>query len=390
MSVQQKLLSVKLAITTPEVLDRLSTIIDGLQGVSLQAGRDAARVDVLILEIGSNPEAEFETIRALIKEKVVGTLFLTSAQTTSDILLPALRAGAKEFFPQPIDSEEVKNAFRNILSEFLESEQDDEELASQGKILSVLGAKGGVGTTTFAVNLATSIQALDKEKLVALVDMNRLVGEVPLFLDIEAETNWEEIGKNFSRLDTAYLQSAMARHSSGVYVMPAPSKLDTEAHLPHGFLFQLVKTMRKFFDYIVVDGGMYFDDNLFKIFAESEAIYLVSILSLPCVINAKKLQETIYSIDGVSNGKLRIIANRYEKKAQISLAEASKIIGTDISTTIPNDYSLAMTAINNGKVLAEVSEKAKVTKVYQEIAKSVAESGAKKEPTSLFSWFGKK
>lgn len=388
MSIESKPLSVKLAIKTPEVQDRLTKIIDGFENLSMLSNHDVTRVDVLVLEIGDNPASEFETIRALLKEKVVENLFLTSAKTTSDILLPALRAGAKEFFPQPIDPEEVKGAFLKILSKSLESGQATEEPASLGKIFSVLGAKGGVGTTTFAVNLATSIQALDKNKLVALVDMNRLVGEVPLFLDLETDTNWEEIGKNFSRLDKAYLQSAMVRHSSGVYVMPAPSKLDTEIHLPAGFLFKLVKSMRQFFDYIIVDGGMYFDDSLFKIFAESEAIYLLSILSLPCVINVKKLQDTIYSIDGVSNGKLRIIANRYEKKGQIDLAEASKIIGSDISMTIPNNYSLAMRAINNGKVLAEICKKSNIARVYTEIAKSVAEP-ATKRPASLFSWFRK-
>lgn len=386
MSIQRKLLSVKLAIKTREVLVSLTKIIDGFEGFTLQEDQDASQVDVLVLEIGSDPASEFETIKALLKENVVGNLFLTSAKTTSDILLPALRAGAKEFFPQPIDPDEVKEAFYKILSESLQRAEEGEEQASLGKIFSVLGAKGGVGTTTFAVNLATSIQALDKEKLVALIDMNRLVGEVPLFLDLETDTNWEEIGKNFSRLDTAYLQSAMAEHSSGVYVMPAPSKLDTETRLPAGFLFQLVKAMRQFFDYIIVDGGMYFDEDLFKIFAESQAVYLVSILSLPCIINVKKLQESIYTTDGVSNGKLQIVANRYEKKAQLSLSEANKIVGTEISRTIPNDYSLAMAAINNGKVLAEISAKSNVAKVYKEIAESIVEPAAKR-PGSLFNWF---
>lgn len=388
MSVQHKILSVRLAVKTPDVLKRLTRIIDGFKGLSLQSGQDARRVDILILEIGSNPASEFETIKALLKEKVVGNLFLTSDKTTSDILLPALRAGAREFFPQPIDPEEVKGAFQKILSESMERERAGGKQPSLGKIYSVLGAKGGVGTTTFAVNFATSIQALDKTKLVALVDLNRFVGEVPLFLDLETETNWEDIGKNFSRLDTAYMQSAMVRHSSGVYVMPAPSKLDTERHLPAGFLFKLVRAMRQFFDYIVIDGGMYLDENLFKIFAESESIYLLSILSLPCVINVRKLQDIIYSIEGVTNGKLQIVANRYEKKAQISLAEAGKIIGADIALTIPNNYRLAMTTVNNGKVFNEVSSKSNVAKVYNKIAESVAKP-AVKSPKTFFSWFRK-
>ncbi len=386
MSTKKNPLSVQLTIKTPAVREALSKIIDGLDGFSLQDEQDAARVDVLVLEIGNNPEPEFATIRALLKENVVGSLFLTSARTTPDILLPALRAGAKEFFPQPIDPAEVIRAFQKALTSSRQSTQGGEEAKSLGKIFSVLGAKGGIGTTTFAVNLATSIQALDKKKLVALIDMNRLIGEVPLFLDLEVETNWEEIGKNFSRLDAAYLQSAMTRHSSGVYVMPAPGRFDAETQLAPGVLFQIVKSMRQFFDYIVIDGGMHFDDTLFKIFRESERVYLVAILSLPCIINVKKLQESLRVSAGVTNGKLQIIANRFEKKAQISLAEANKIIGTDISMTIPNNYPLAMESINNGKVFAEISASSTIAQVYKKLAESVVGPAIKK-PGGIFNWF---
>jgi pilus assembly protein CpaE len=386
MSIIKNPLSVRLAIKTPEVRESLTRIIDGLDEFSLQDEQNAARVDVLVLEIGNNPEAEFETIRELLQENVVGSLFLTSSKTSSDILLPALRAGAKEFFPQPIDLDEVMEAFQKVVTNSRQTRQDGEQPVSLGKIFSVMGAKGGVGTTTFAVNLASSIQALDKKKLVALIDMNRLIGEVPLFLDLEANTNWEEIGKNFNRLDAAYLQSAMARHSSGVYVMPAPSRFDAKAQLPAGSLFQIVKKMRHFFDYIIVDGGMLFDDNLFKIFKESEVVYLISILSLPCIINVRKLQESMLASGDVTNGKLRIIANRFEKKAQISRAEANKIMGAEISMTIPNNYPLAMAAINNGKVIADISKSSTVAQVYKELAESVAEP-AIKNSGGIFNWF---
>lgn len=379
-------LSVQFAIKTPEVRDSLTRIIKGVDGFFLHDDKNAQRVDILVLEIGDNPESEFQTISALLKENVVETLFLTSARMTPDVLLPALRAGAKEFFQQPINKDEVVEAFQKILLKARQNDQVGQEHSRLGKIFSVLGAKGGVGTTTFAVNLAASIQARDKEKLVALVDMNILLGEVPLFLDLETDTDWEEIGKNFSRLDAAYLQSAMARHSSGVYVLPAPSKLNTEAHLPVGFLFQLLRSMRRFFDYIVVDSGMYIDDASFKIFAESEAVYLVSILSLPCLINVRKLQESILTTGGVDKDKIHIVANRFERKAQISLPEASKIIGGDINLTIPNNYSVAMSAINNGKTIPDMAGGSDLAKVYKKLAASIVDLAIER-PGGVFRWF---
>jgi pilus assembly protein CpaE len=386
MSTQTISLSVQLAVKTTEVRATLSKIINDYDGFVLQEDKEATKVDILILEIGSDPDSEFETIQLLLKENVVGSLFLTSSRTTSDILLPALRAGAKEFFSQPIDPLEVKEAFGKVLKDSVITTEQGKGKTSLGKIYSVLGAKGGVGTTTFAVNFATSVQALDKDKQVALIDMNRLVGEVPLFLDLETDTNWEEIGKNISRLDSAYLQSAMAKHSSGVYVLPAPSKFEAEAHLPPGSLFKLIRAMRQFFDYIIVDSGMALDDSSLRIFAESEAVYLVSIMSLPCVLNVKKLQETLFTTKGIANSKIRVIANRFEKKSQISLAEAKKIIGTDISETIPNNYSLAMTAINSGKTVTEISRKSNVARVYHKLANSTIDSGLGKSGR-LFNWF---
>jgi pilus assembly protein CpaE len=386
MGIKATSLSVQFAIKTQEVLDNLTRIVRSLEGFILLDDKNAHRVDILVLEIGNSPETEFETISSLLNENVVENLFLTSARMTPDVLLPALRAGAKEFFQQPINKDEVVEAFQKILFKSRQNEVKNNTPPRLGKIFSVLGAKGGVGTTTFAVNLATSIQTRNKEMLVALVDMNILLGEVPLFLDLETDTDWEEIGKNFNRLDSAYLQSAMVRHSSGVYVLPAPSRLDTETHLPSGFLFHLLRSMRQFFDYIIVDSGMYIDDASFKIFAESETVYLVSILSLPCLINVRKLQNSILTTGGVSNDKIQVVANRYEKKAQISLSEATKIIGSEIHTTIPNNYAVAMSAINNGKSIPDVAGNSDVAKFYKKLAASIVDLAIER-PSGLFRWF---
>ncbi len=368
---KSKILSTRLAVNTPEVLQSLQEIISSLESFELQDDPQATTVDILVLEIGSDPVSELETIRTLIKEGVVGNLFVTSAKTTSDILLPALRTGAKEFFQQPIVMREVEEAFMQVAGHQDLNPIESETPPKDGKIFSVVGSKGGVGTTTFAVNLATNIQAVDSEKLVALIDMNRLVGEVPLFLDLETDFNWEEIGKNINRLDAAYLKSAMAKHSSGIYVMPAPKRIGDDSKLPQDFFVQIMQAMQKFFDFIVVDTGMYMDEVSFKIFEKSENVYLISTMSLPCIINVKRLKETMNLYGGASNGKVRVIANRFEKKSQISLAEASKMIDGEIDTTIPNDYGLTMTAINSGKALAEVGKNSNIVKVYGKIAASI-------------------
>ena len=117
MIIINKIISVRIAVKTPAVNRALEEIVSTLDGFEQQIDEKATQTDVLVLEVGDNPAKEFETVRALLKDGVVGHVFLTSAKTTTDILLPALRTGAKQFFQQPLVFKEVKQAFIDIQKE---------------------------------------------------------------------------------------------------------------------------------------------------------------------------------------------------------------------------------------------------------------------------------
>jgi len=97
--------------------------------------------------------------------------------------------------------------------------------AVKGKIFTVFGAKGGAGTSTIAVNLATGMAQLKGNPSVALVDMNLLSGDVPLFLNMKSVFNWVEVARNISRMDATYLMTVLQKHASEVHVLPAPMKM---------------------------------------------------------------------------------------------------------------------------------------------------------------------
>lgn len=376
---QPRILSTRLAVRTPDVADGLRRIVNELDGFTLQEDPTATRVDILVLEIGDDPAAELETIRSLLREGAVGQLFVTSPRATPEILLPALRTGAREFFQQPIVAAEVVDAFVQVRDSTGATAGEAADPARQGKICCVLGAKGGVGVTTFAVNLAASVQARDPEQPVALIDLNRLVGEVPLFLDLETDVSWDEIGKNINRLDFSYLKSALARHKSGMYVMPAPNWIDSASAPAPETLIQILKVMRTSFAAIVIDMGMYLDAGSLRILAMADVVYLLAILNLPCMINVKRIKESIRSYGQIDEDKIRVIANRYEKKSQITLDEAGRIIGCDIQATIPNNYGLTMAAINSGKPLAEVEKGSSLVKAYESLAATLVDKAEPKK-----------
>jgi pilus assembly protein CpaE len=208
-------LSVRLDVRNQAVRSELEAIVSSMEKFQLADSSPSSRYDILIRDIGEDVEGEFQLIHELTRNGTVGEFFLTSANTSRDVLLQALRSGAKEFLPQPINAEEVRQCLLKAL-ERQGSEAAVHSAKKPGAIIDVLGSKGGVGTTTTAVNLSASLKKLKAAGSVALVDMNLLFGEVPLFLDIKPAFNWGEIAKNISRLDAAYLMGIMVKHKSGI------------------------------------------------------------------------------------------------------------------------------------------------------------------------------
>jgi len=142
---------------------------------------DPTSCDLWILEIGDDLEKEFETIKTVKADKGK-EVFLTSSRLDPDLLIQALRAGAKEFFSQPIKKEEVKDALLKFKEHKMSVKLTQEKMRRVGKVINVMGSKGGVGTTTVAVNLATSLAQSQGSPSVVLIDMNLLFGEIPIFL----------------------------------------------------------------------------------------------------------------------------------------------------------------------------------------------------------------
>lgn len=359
--------SVRLEIKNQKVREDLKEVVSSLKEFRLQKLDDPDHGDLLILEIGDDPQKESQVINSVQRSGAIREIFVTSSRVEPEMLIRVLREGVKEFFSQPIKKEEVMNALLKF-KERKESVRLSGEKKKRGKIIDVIGSKGGVGTTTVAVNLATSLAELEGSPLVALIDMNLLFGEIPLFLDVKSVFNWGEIARNISRLDSTYLMSILSKHSSGVHVLPSPTGFDGVNVATPGIIENLLNLMRNVFDFIVIDGGQSLDDISLKILEVSDIVLLVSILSLPCLTNLKRLLWTFKRLGYPREENIKVLISRYHKKSVISLREAEETLNKKIFWKIPNDYFTTMSAINQGKSLSMVAEGAEITKNLTELA----------------------
>ena len=361
---------IKTAIKTLNVNKKVSQTINAASGFEIIKIRDSRSPDLLIYELGENFEKDMEVIQSLLAGGEVNEVFLTAGSVDSRILMQAMRIGVKEFLAQPIDQDEVRQA----LERFTERQLGIVDCLPRknGKIISIFGSKGGVGTTTIAVNLAVSLAQSKSRNAVALVDMNTLFGEIPLFLEISPQFHWGEITKNIERLDNTFLSNILTNHQSGIQVLPSPAYLNGHVRPTPEIMTRLLGLMRQMFDHIIVDGGQSTDDTSLKILEMSDTLLLITILSLPCLSNTNKLLKSFTDLGYVGAENIKVVLNRNMKKGEISYKDAEAGIGRELYWTIPNDFGTTMTAINNGKPLLNIAPKALITKNIQDLANSLA------------------
>jgi pilus assembly protein CpaE len=349
------------------VRKKLEEIIQSDPALRVQAFDKTRRPDLVIYELGDDTERDFQVLQSLMNSDALGEVFLTSDRTDSQLLLKAMRMGVKEFLLQPLNEQDVRQALAGFK---VRSQQASGHTVpgKLGRIISIMGSKGGVGTTTVAVNLAVSLAETKAKQSVALVDLNAVVGEIPLFLAVRPSYHWGEIMQNIGRLDSAFLMNIMVRHGSGLYVLPSPSKLNGYPVATPDTMQRVLNVLRDMFDVVVIDGGQSMDSAYLKVIEMSDALLIISILSLPCLHNTHNLLQSLKGLSILPQDRMRVVINRYLKKSDVSIPEAEESIKQEIFWSIPNDYKATMSAINQGKPLSQVVSKAPVTRSIREMA----------------------
>lgn len=371
--------------TKDQTLKKKFEYIVGLtDGFEIQSDEDKQAADLLIFELGTDTDHDFNVLQSLLQAGAATDVFLTSEKYDQALLLQSIRIGAREFFPQPIKDDDVKQA----LKKFREGAESGKRI-KLGSLINVMGSKGGVGTTTIAVNLAVSLAEITASKSVALVDLNMTTGETPFFLDIRPGYHWGQISKNINRLDPTFIMNILNRHSSGIYLFSSPGTPSHETVSPEA-VERLLNFMRKMFDFVVIDSGQLLDTISQKVLQISDTVLLTTILTLPCIANAKKILK-IYDFWGYpAKGNVKIMVNRYLKNSQLTLKDAEESLGQSVFWNFPNDFPTTIAAINQGKTLSAIAPKAEITKSFRSLAATFAgkdQKPAEKNTSFVKRWF---
>jgi pilus assembly protein CpaE len=215
-----------------------------------------------------------------------------------------------------------------------------------GRVLALYGAKGGVGTTTIAINAAIALHR-ELGRKVALVDGNLQFGDHRVFLDLGLDKKSIVDVVSAPSIDVDLLRQVMVKHDSGIDLLLAPpspetAELVTPEHMP-----VILDLLRGLYDYVLVDIDKRLDDVNLGILEAADLMFVVMTADLSCLKNVRLVLETIGHL-GYEAKKVQLVLNRSNAFTGINVKNAEGALKRTIDHQIVNEYRGAISALNSG------------------------------------------
>ena len=221
------------------------------------------------------------------------------------------------------------------------------------------------------MNLSCALAA-DQSNSVVLVDLDVALGDADVFLDTIPEYTLADVAQNVTRLDLTLLKKSLAKHSSGICLLPRPVQLEDAQLVTPDSLQRIVGLLQASFTHIVLDTSKSYSALDMQAFQLADDVLMVTQLDLPCLRNVVRLMMS-FDDDETLRSKVKIVVNRGgEDVGQISLKKAQETIGRDIFWQIPNDYRVMVEVRNNGVPLLQQAPKAAITNSIGQLADALS------------------
>jgi pilus assembly protein CpaE len=328
-----------------------------------QEGIDLARElkpDVILMDINM-PDIDGITATERIREYVPHTqIVILTVQADPNYMRRAMLAGARDFLTKPPAVDEMIGAIRRA------GQMAHEELAKSkvtftmqpgngsapssmnrsGKIISVYSPKGGVGTTTLAVNLAVSLQR--SETPVVLVDGNMEFGDVMVFVNQQAKNSIVDLAPRADELDPDVIEEVTQLHqASGLKMLAAPTRPELAESVNGDQFTKVLQYLCHFYSYVVVDCASTLTDVTLSAIDSSDLIILVTTQEIPAIKDARMFLDLLKPLK-ISLDRLLFVMNKHDKRIGISPQKVSENFKQEIKVVIPFEEKVVLPSINRG------------------------------------------
>lgn len=315
-------------VTTVTWLADLTTLVDP----------KAAQPDVLLVDVrqGGAVPPQLATLK---RQHPATNVVLLAAKLDPALMLEGMRAGVTECIAEPLRQEDVDAALARLLGQ--------QATGKGGPVFAFVGAKGGVGTTTTAVNVATALAKLPGGSTL-LIDLHLAYGDAAVFLGADARFSVLDALENLHRLDAQFLKSLVCKTTSGLELLASADRPATR--LPDvrrlGSVIQLASVE---YAYTVLDVPRS-DWTVLDTLETVSNIVVVANQELATVRNAGRMAAALRARYPRTN--VTTVINRIDGRSEINQQDVEKVVGGVIAHQVPSDYRRALLAMHKGRPLA--------------------------------------
>ncbi|WMC11894.1 cellulose synthase operon protein YhjQ/BcsQ [Oceanimonas pelagia] len=289
----------------------------------------------------------------------------------------AMRMGAADFLPQNSDPIELWSALVRISAQVSAS-------ISLAPVTVVINGKGGSGASFVCANLGHAFQSSDEKVL--LLDACRHYGSLADYLNIrDKQGGLNDALQRASEMDAMALAGMVSKARDGMDVMPASVlPLHDENTVSARQCAQLLHLMRGQYQRVVVDMSRGPEAWNLPLLENAEQVVVVMQQSLSA------LRETIFLLRqlrhelGIGKDRILLLVNRYDKKKDVSLQEIEKATEIKRITTLANDFAMAETCTDLGRLVAEEKRNHKLVEGFNHLSSALKPGHERDDRPGLF------
>ncbi len=346
---------------------------DGAEGLRLWQQEDPSLV---LLDVTLQQLDGYEVATRIRAAEGPGThvpIIMLTADRDVQEKVRALRAGADDYLIKPFHPAELLARMKSLIARYAPGETIVGR-PPLGRIHAYYGAKGGVGTTTIAINAAIALQGLGRR--VCLVDGNLQFGDHRVFLDLGLDRRSIVDVVSAPAMDADLLRGIVLTHDSGVDLLLAPPSPETADHVTAAHMHQILQLLGGMYDYVIVDIDKRLDDVNLMVLDVADTIFAVMTADLSCLKNVRLVLETIVHL-GYETGKLKLVLNRSNAFTGINVKSAEGALRRPIEYQIVNEYRGAISALNSGAPFMDSKADSVLGRSVLDFAKAVDKAGGK-------------
>ncbi len=318
--------------------------------------------DVVIMDINMPDMDGITATEELIRDVPFAQILMLSVNNDSDYVRRAMRAGARDFLAKPPSADELISTIRT-LAVFAHEQRDklSQPLPSvvvqgpgggragsarlEGKVMVVYSAKGGVGCSMLATNIAVGLDTADTPTV--LVDAALQFGDVAVALNLQVKNSFIDLASRADELDAEFVDEVLLRHSTGLRVLAAPPRPEVADEVTAGQVRNVLQFLKRNFAYVVVDTSSNIDDITLAVLDVADLLITIATPEIPAIKDTRLLFDLLGVLE-FPKERLFFVLNKMDKRSGISADAVSENLKCTVDAEIPLDERAITTSINRG------------------------------------------